>query len=128
VFNIAEFCGHIKHALYDNKYKICEIPPTVHKKFVTGKGTADKVKTTDSILSQYPQLKQNKELMTLTKYASPQADIFDAISLALTMECKINMREHFEYNKTLSKEKLEVMRSTSKSNKLEFWKREYNSV
>lgn len=124
VFNIAEFCGQIKMALFNEGYQIFEIPPTVHKKFTTDNGRANKVKTTDCVFEKFSFLKENQELSSLNEYASPQCDIIDAISLCYTLEHKINLENDFEkYSKVLSKKQLEVMKSISKKNKIPFYKR-----
>lgn len=124
VFNIAEFCGQIKMALFNKGYQIFEIPPTVHKKFTTDNGRADKVKTTDCVFEKFSFLKENQELRSLNEYVSPQCDIIDAISLCYTLEHKINLENDFEkYSRVLSKEQLEVMKSISKKNKIPFYKR-----
>ena len=124
VFNIAEFCGQVKMALFNKGHQIFEIPPTVHKKFTTGNGRADKVKTTDSVFDNFKFLNENQELKSLNEFVSPQCDIIDAISLCYTLEHKIKLEKDYEtFSKVLSKEQLEVMKSTSKKNKVPFYKR-----
>lgn len=42
VFHIAENTGLVKHKLFKNGITVTAVPPTVIKKFATGKGNADK--------------------------------------------------------------------------------------
>lgn len=123
IFDIAEYCGQIKFALFNAGFSLCTIPPSVHKKYLTGNGRADKVKTTDVALEKFPFLKLNKELMSLKEYESPQNDVMDAISLAFTLQDKLKMMQDESFRNNLNTEQLEVMKSSSHKNKVEFWKR-----
>lgn len=125
VFDIAAFVGVIKQELFRLGYKFMTIPPTTHKKFTTGKGTADKCQTTDALLKRFAWLNDNKELISLNKYKSPQADIFDAISLCYTLDRKLKFERDESYRKTLEKFELDVMKATSKKNPTEFWRRSF---
>lgn len=125
VFEIGAFVGVIKYELFKRGCKFIDIPPTVHKKYSTGNGKADKVKTTDELYKRFPWLKKHSELGLLPEYKSPQADIMDAVSLCYTLEGKLKlMNEPLKVN-NFDKEQLEVLRSTSKTNKIEFWKRDF---
>ena len=42
VFNLAENCGLLKYMLFKKGYRFFTVPPTVVKKFATGKGNANK--------------------------------------------------------------------------------------
>jgi hypothetical protein len=54
VFHIGEHTGILKHALDNNLIDYHPVPPTVVKKFATGKGNADKPKMTAAFLVAYP--------------------------------------------------------------------------
>lgn len=77
VFHIAENTGVFKYRLW--KYgKSCElVPPTVIKKFATGKGNADKQKMQDAFMSEN-QIDLKFELKMTEKQWNPSSDIIDA--------------------------------------------------
>lgn len=54
VFHIGENTGILKHFLDNEAIEYTPVPPTVVKKFATGKGTADKHKMTQAFLLDYP--------------------------------------------------------------------------
>lgn len=54
VFHIGENTGILKHYLDNAAIEYTPVPPTVVKKFATGKGNADKHKMTDAFLRDYP--------------------------------------------------------------------------
>lgn len=54
VFHIGEHTGILKYLLHRNGYTIRAVPPTVVKKFATGKGNADKSRMTNAFLEDYP--------------------------------------------------------------------------
>jgi Holliday junction resolvasome RuvABC endonuclease subunit len=54
VFHIGENTGILKHYLDLRDIKYIPVPPTVIKKFATGKGNADKYKMVDAFLTDYP--------------------------------------------------------------------------
>lgn len=126
VFDIGEFCGQVKLNLYNQGYNLFLVPPTVHKKFLTGKGTADKVKTTDVARKNFP-VTTDKEIMALSEYESPSCDIYDAFSIALVTEAKMLVSANKGNMSMYDKKQQEVLSSVSESNKIPFWKREYLS-
>lgn len=77
VFNIAENAGLLKHYLWKMKYEYNIVPPTVIKKFATGKGNANKQALQDSFEAE---TKYNiKEKLGLTeKQWNPSSDIIDS--------------------------------------------------
>lgn len=77
VFNIAENAGLLKHYLWKWKYDYNIIPPTVIKKFATGKGNANKQALQDCFVEE---TKYNiKEKLGLTeKQWNPSSDIIDS--------------------------------------------------
>jgi len=88
VFNIGENTGILKALLYRDGIKFDAIPPTVIKKFATGKGNADKHKMTMAFLEAYsaakewvpaffPRLKDDG-----SPAKSPLADLADAYWIA----------------------------------------------
>lgn len=63
-------CGTIvRQTLYELGYNWLEVPPTTLKKWVTGKGTANKAAMADAVLARWG-------------YQSPSDDIVDAVALA----------------------------------------------
>jgi len=54
VFHIGENTGILKHFLDNESIDYTPVPPTVVKKFATGKGNADKHKMTAAFLLDYP--------------------------------------------------------------------------
>lgn len=84
VFHIAENCGTLKFLLYKNNYKFHTVPPTVVKKFATGKGNATK----DSMYETFQQETGKDLIKVLTpkcKLGSPVTDVVDAWYLAKYM-------------------------------------------
>ncbi len=88
VFHIGEHCGILKYVLQQNGIKVEVVPPTVIKKFATGKGNADKEKMTQAFLVDYPAARnwvqsffpRYKDGALLAK--SPLADLADSYWLA----------------------------------------------
>ena len=80
VFNIAENAGLLKHYLWKNNYKFTMVPPTVVKKFATGKGNANKEKLQESFI-QETRVEIKKVLNMTDKQWNPSSDIIDAYYL-----------------------------------------------
>jgi hypothetical protein len=88
VFHIGEHAGILKYVLQQNSIAVRVVPPTVIKKFATGKGNADKEKMTNAFLVDYPPARtwvlhffpRYKDGALLAK--SPLADLADAYWLA----------------------------------------------
>lgn len=77
VFNIAENCGLLKHYLWKHNYTYEIIPPTVIKKFATGKGNANKEKMQDAFISE-TGYDVKKKLNLTDKQWNPSSDIIDS--------------------------------------------------
>jgi len=77
VFNIAENLGLLKHYMYKNKYTYNILPPTVIKKFATGKGNANKQMLQDCFEEQ-TNYYIKKKLMMSDKQWNPSSDIIDS--------------------------------------------------
>ncbi len=77
VFHIAENCGLLKYKLYKAGYKFYTVPPTVVKKYATGKGNADK----QSLYNTFTE-KTGEYLLPYVsktgKVGSPASDIVDS--------------------------------------------------
>ncbi len=81
VFNIAENTGILKHKLLKSKIKFDIVPPTVIKKFASGKGNADKAKMYECFVKE-TQLDLLQELeYTKKDINSPISDIADSYFL-----------------------------------------------
>lgn len=84
IFNLAENCGLLKHKLYKKKVQLYNVPPTVVKKFATGKGNSDKLGMYNSFIAN----KKNPQINSMfakseEKINSPTSDIVDAYFIAL---------------------------------------------
>ena len=88
VFNLAENCGLMKYFLYRDGYKFFTIPPTVIKKYATGKGNADKQKMYDAFYA-LTQIDLISVFSKNNKLASPVTDIVDAFYLTHYMQDSI---------------------------------------
>ncbi len=81
IFNVAENTGILKHTLYHGGIKYICIPPTVIKKFATGKGNSDKIKMYEAFKKD-----QGIDLIKLLsfekKISSPLTDIVDSYYIA----------------------------------------------
>ena len=88
VFHIGEHTGILKYLLHQQHYTITAVPPTVVKKFATGKGNADKPRMTRAFLEQYPLAKtwcttffpRTPDTASFAK--SPLSDLADAYWIA----------------------------------------------
>lgn len=92
VFHIAENCGLLKYMLYKNGYKFFTVPPTVVKKFATGKGNATKEKMYEAFLKD-TFVDLHSIISPTTKLGSPTTDIVDAWYIARYMIDKTE-KEH----------------------------------
>lgn len=90
VFHIGENCGILKYRLDECSIPYECVPPTVIKKFATGKGNADKYRMTAAFLEAYPDARAwISQLFPRTKSQdgdipakSPLADMADAYWIA----------------------------------------------
>jgi Holliday junction resolvasome RuvABC endonuclease subunit len=84
VFNLAENCGILKYMLYKNGYRFFTVPPTVVKKFATGKGNATKEKMYEAFVND-TFVELHSIISPTTKLGSPTTDIVDAWYIARYM-------------------------------------------
>lgn len=87
VFNLAENCGILKYMLYKAGYNFFTVPPTVIKKYATGKGNATKEKMYESFVKD-TFVDLHSIISPTTKLGSPTTDIVDAWYIARYMCCK----------------------------------------
>ena len=92
VFNLAENCGILKYMLYKAGYKFFTVPPTVVKKFATGKGNATKDKMYDKFVEE-TGIDLHRIISPTTKLGSPTTDIVDAWYIARYMHEQSLKRE-----------------------------------
>lgn len=89
VFNLAENCGILKYVLYKQGYKFFTVPPTVIKKYATGKGNATKEKMYEAFVrdtqGDLPFTDLHNIISPTTKLGSPTTDIVDAWYIARYM-------------------------------------------
>jgi hypothetical protein len=80
VRSIAENTGLLKHKMWKQRIQFTDIPPTVIKKFATGKGTANKDVMYESFILESHAPTDLKEQLTprATKVKNPISDIVDA--------------------------------------------------
>jgi Holliday junction resolvasome RuvABC endonuclease subunit len=93
VFNLAENCGLLKYMLYKNGYKFFTVPPTVVKKFATGKGNATKEKMYEAFVKD-TFVDLHSIISPTTKLGSPTTDIVDAWYIARYMIDKTETKEN----------------------------------
>ena len=84
VFNLAENCGILKYMLYKAGYKFFTVPPTVVKKYATGKGNATKEKMYDAFVAE-TGIDLHNIISPTTKLGSPTTDVVDAWYIARYM-------------------------------------------
>lgn len=77
VFQIAENGGVCKHQLWKNRIEYKTIPPTVIKKFATGKGNADKQKIQEHFIEE-TNFDIKQALSMTEKQWNPSSDLIDA--------------------------------------------------
>jgi|APGre2960657373_1045057.scaffolds.fasta_scaffold167318_2 Holliday junction resolvasome RuvABC endonuclease subunit len=77
VFHIAENTGILKYRLWNAKVPFNGIPPTVIKKFATGKGNADKGRMQEVFESEN-SIRLKREFNMTEKQWNPSSDIIDA--------------------------------------------------
>ncbi len=89
VFHIGENCGILKLRLDEAGVPFECVPPTVIKKFATGKGNADKTKMTGAFLDAYPDARAwistlfpRTSCVNSIPAKSPLADMADAYWIA----------------------------------------------
>jgi len=84
VRSIAENTGLLKHKMWKNKITFKTYPPTVIKKFATGKGNANKEVMYEAFCDELLTPTDLKELLTpkATKVKNPISDIVDAYFIA----------------------------------------------
>lgn len=77
VFQIAENTGILKHKIWQQNIPCTVIPPTVIKKFATGKGNANKEKLND-VFEQETGFNLKAHLQLTPKQWNPSSDIIDS--------------------------------------------------
>lgn len=77
VFNIAENAGLLKHYMYKRDINYNIVPPTVIKKYATGKGNANKQLLQD-VFEQNTGYNIKKKLALSDKQWNPSSDIIDS--------------------------------------------------
>jgi len=82
VFNIAENTGILKHRLKKNNFKFKTIPPTVIKKYASGKGNANKELMYETFLKETKIDLQSQLTPKSTKIINPVSDIIDSYYIA----------------------------------------------
>ena len=84
VRSIAENTGLLKHKMWKNKISFKSYPPTVIKKFATGKGNANKELMYEAFVDELLTPTDLKELLTpkATKVKNPISDLVDAYFIA----------------------------------------------
>tara|TARA_B110000196_G_scaffold316155_1_gene327013 strand:- start:617 stop:1186 length:570 start_codon:yes stop_codon:yes gene_type:complete len=84
VFNIAENTGILKQQLRQNGFSYTTIPPTVIKKFATGKGNANKELMYETFLTETNVDIKSRLSPKSTKIANPVSDIVDSYYICKT--------------------------------------------
>jgi len=102
VFNIAENTGILKYRLWNLQVPVECVPPTVIKKFATGKGNADKERMQEVFESEN-SIRLKAELNMTEKQWNPSSDIIDAYWI-----CKYGFTLMQKVEKHDDKNKIEV--------------------
>ena len=84
VFNIGENTGILKEYLHRNGFRFTTIPPTVIKKFATGKGNAKKELMYETFLEETNIDLQNRLSPRSIKITNPVSDIVDSYYICKT--------------------------------------------
>jgi len=81
---MAKNTGLLKHKMWKNKLKFQTYPPTVIKKFATGKGNSNKDQMYEAFVDELLTPTDLKEQLTpkAKKVTSPISDIVDAYFIA----------------------------------------------
>ena len=84
VRSMAENTGLLKHKMWKNKLKFQTYPPTVIKKFATGKGNSNKEKMYEAFVDELLTPTDLKEQLTpkAKKIINPISDIVDSYFIA----------------------------------------------
>ena len=84
VRSIAENTGLLKHKMYKVKQSFTSVPPTVIKKYATGKGNANKEGMYEAFVDELLTPTDLKERLTpkATKVKNPVSDLVDAYFIA----------------------------------------------
>ena len=83
VFHIAENTAILKYLMWDNEIEFAIVPPTVIKKFATGKGNANKEKMYESFVSENPGADLRLQCTPRSSNViSPVSDIVDSYYIA----------------------------------------------
>jgi Holliday junction resolvasome RuvABC endonuclease subunit len=88
VFHIAENTGILKYNLWQNDIPIVTIPPTVIKKFATGKGNANKETLQEHFITE-TGIDIKTQLQLTLKQWNPSSDIIDSYYI-----CKYGVSEN----------------------------------
>ena len=81
VFHIAENTGIIKHKMWRAGLKVEAFPPSIIKKFATGKGNADKFKMEEKFIEE-TGVNFKKIIEQTEKQWSPSGDLIDSYYIA----------------------------------------------
>lgn len=98
VFHIGEHTGILKLILTRAGYHVCAVPPTVVKKYATGKGNADKSRMTAAFLADYPTAQRwattffPRTRANASFAKSPLSDLADAYWIAKYAVTQCNAR------------------------------------
>ena len=83
VFHIAENTAVLKYLMWDEELEFEIVPPTVIKKFATGKGNANKEKMYEAFCTENPKVDLRSQLTPRSSNViSPVNDIVDAYFIA----------------------------------------------
>lgn len=78
IFNIAENTGMLKHIMWREGFKFLTPPPTVLKKFATGKGNANKEVMEEHFIKETGWVDLKKTLGQKESMFNPSGDLIDS--------------------------------------------------
>jgi len=115
VFHIGEFCGYVKHCLYEQEYIMRLYEPTTVKKFII-RGNADKILIEEEY-DKLPKKEKFAEIEDLPRGGkSPRCDVIDAYNLAKLLQLELKVRAGIITVRDLTDKQREIFNKVSKKN------------
>ncbi len=118
VFNIGEFCGHIKRFLYwgwDNNNQGMNLrlyDPCSIKMWATDRGNATK----EDMVDAYDKVHKDPFKLTfLNRFGSPKEDIVDAYFIATLLQTELKLRKGIIQLSSLTEKQIQIFNRTTKS-------------
>lgn len=95
MIQICEFCGFVRHIVYEMGIGIVNYGITAIKRFATGSGSADKIGMGVSFKGAYPEL-YPAGFDDLPQFESPMGDMVDAFWMCEILRCHLKFEKFGE--------------------------------